>query len=138
MGMTCASCAKAVERAVSRLPGTIEVSVNYAAERAKVVYEPGKTRLSEIRHAIEKAGYKPLEADTGEKTDCEKDLREKEREIVMDKVPFFRSVYDTPFLYCDGSHDTFACTRIFESRYSSAEFQPDSACSCYTCNGCRL
>jgi|LFRM01.2.fsa_nt_gb Cu+-exporting ATPase len=103
MGMTCASCAKAVERAVSRLPGTIEVSVNYAAERAKVVYEPGKTRLSEIRHAIEKAGYKPLEADTGEKTDREKDLREKERKSLWTRF-LFSAVFTIPLFYIAMGH----------------------------------
>lgn len=102
-GMTCASCAKSVERAISKLPGTIEVSVNYATEKAKVVYDPDKTRLSEIRHAIEKAGYKPLEADTGEKTDHEKDLREKERKSLW--IKFLISViFTAPLFYISMGH----------------------------------
>ena len=68
-GMTCASCAKAVERAVNKLPGIKEVSVNFATEKAKVVYDTSSTRISEIKDAISKAGYKALEIETGEQTD---------------------------------------------------------------------
>ena len=61
-GMTCAACAAAVERAVGRLPGVREVSVNLAAEQAQVVYDPAEVRLSAVKDAIVKAGYEPLEA----------------------------------------------------------------------------
>lgn len=103
MGMTCASCAKSVERAIGKLPGTVEVSVNYATEKAKVVYDPGMTRLSEIRHAIEKAGYKPLDADTGEKTDREKDLREKEKRTLLTKF-IVSAIFTVPLFYIAMGH----------------------------------
>ena len=103
VGMTCASCAKSVERAIGKLPGTIEVSVNYATEKAKVAYDPDKTRLSEIRHAIERAGYKPLEADTGEKADYEKDLREKERESLWTKF-LISVIFTAPLFYIAMGH----------------------------------
>lgn len=103
MGMSCASCARSVERAVSKLPGIFEASVNYATEKAKVVYDPGKTRLSEIKHAIEKAGYKPLEADTGEKTDREKDIREKERKSLWIRF-LISAVFTIPLFYIAMGH----------------------------------
>jgi Cu+-exporting ATPase len=37
-GMTCASCVARVERAVRKLPGIVEVSVNLATEQARVEY----------------------------------------------------------------------------------------------------
>ena len=57
--MTCAACAQRVERAVKKLEGVANASVNFATEKATVVYDPHKVRLSAIREAIEKAGYKP-------------------------------------------------------------------------------
>ena len=44
--MTCAACVRAVERAIGKLDGIQEVNVNIATEKAKVVYDSTKTRLS--------------------------------------------------------------------------------------------
>ncbi|SFB41370.1 cation-translocating P-type ATPase [Pseudomonas sp. NFPP24] len=55
-GMTCASCAGRVERALSKVPGVQSVSVNLANERAHVevlgVMDPGV-----LIAAVDKAGY---------------------------------------------------------------------------------
>jgi Cu+-exporting ATPase len=59
-GMTCASCVKAIERAVGKLEGVDKVSVNLATEKALVSYDPARLRISEIKQAITKAGYTPL------------------------------------------------------------------------------
>lgn len=56
-GMTCASCAAAVEKAVSKLEGVEEVAVNLATNTAKIKYVSGMVRLRDIRQRIEKAGY---------------------------------------------------------------------------------
>ncbi len=56
-GMTCASCVRRVERALSRTPGVTEASVNLATERATVTYKPDETRLEDLIAAVEKAGY---------------------------------------------------------------------------------
>ena len=76
-GMTCASCAKAVERASRKLDGVLEANVNFATEKLNVSFEPSKVKVSDIKKAIEKAGYKALEEETTVDTDKEK----KEREI---------------------------------------------------------
>ncbi|SCZ78295.1 heavy metal translocating P-type ATPase [Acidaminobacter hydrogenoformans] len=60
-GMTCASCSAAVERTVKKLPGVMSVSVNLATNKAAVKYDGNLLRLSEIKKAIEKAGYTPKE-----------------------------------------------------------------------------
>lgn len=61
LGMECAACAKAVERAINKLDGILEVSVNGLANKAYIKYDVKKIRLSEIKRAIVKAGYKPKE-----------------------------------------------------------------------------
>ena len=97
-GMTCSACAKAIERAVGKLPGA-RAEVNFATEKALVRYDPEKTRLSEIKAAITKAGYTPLAAaDSGAKVDEHKAA--KEREIRVLKTKFSVSaLFSAPLLY---------------------------------------
>ncbi len=55
-GMTCASCAGRIERALAKQPGVLSVSVNLASERAQVQIVRGldpQTLLS----AVQQAGY---------------------------------------------------------------------------------
>ena len=40
-GMTCANCARTVERALNRLEGVVAATANFASERASVEYLPG-------------------------------------------------------------------------------------------------
>jgi len=54
-GMTCASCAGRVERALSKVIGTRAVSVNLATEQARV--EAPADSLPALMEAVEKAGY---------------------------------------------------------------------------------
>ena len=44
-GMSCASCVKAVERAVKKIDGVESVQVNLATEKASISYEGGKVKL---------------------------------------------------------------------------------------------
>lgn len=76
-GMTCAACAKAVERASKKLDGVTEANVNFATEKLTVNYESAKVRISDIKKAIEKAGYKALE----EEITIDEDKNKKEQEI---------------------------------------------------------
>ncbi|MGB9090912.1 MAG: heavy metal translocating P-type ATPase [Pseudomonas farsensis] len=55
-GMTCASCAGRIERALAKLPGVEQVSVNLARERAHVQLLQGVDEALLIS-AVEKAGY---------------------------------------------------------------------------------
>jgi Cu+-exporting ATPase len=56
-GMTCASCVRRVERSLGKVAGVTGVGVNLATERATVAYDPAKTGLDELEHAVERAGY---------------------------------------------------------------------------------
>jgi len=97
-GMTCASCVRAVERAIGKLEGIIEVSVNLATEKAKIVYDPSKVRISQIKDAVAKAGYKALDIETGQQADYEKAEREKEAGTLWKKF-LFSIVFTVPLLY---------------------------------------
>ncbi|NIN68829.1 MAG: heavy metal translocating P-type ATPase [Anaerolineae bacterium] len=56
-GMTCASCVRAIERALSSVPGVAWASANLATEKATVVYDPSVTTLSELMSVVREAGY---------------------------------------------------------------------------------
>src|ERR671915_35314 len=56
-GMTCASCVRRVERALSKKEGVAEASVNFAAEKASLAYDPATTGPGELVGAIQDAGY---------------------------------------------------------------------------------
>ncbi|AMR66061.1 heavy metal translocating P-type ATPase [Aquipseudomonas alcaligenes] len=60
-GMTCASCAGRVERALSRVPEVQQSSVNLATEQARITAP--RERLDELLAAVEQAGYSvPLQS----------------------------------------------------------------------------
>ena len=54
-GMTCASCAGRVERALRKVPDVTDASVNLASERARI--EAPANSLEQLIGAIENAGY---------------------------------------------------------------------------------
>src|SRR5690606_12318745 len=54
-GMTCASCAGRVERALLKVPGVASASVNLATEQAHV--ESSEGDLAGLVQAVEQAGY---------------------------------------------------------------------------------
>jgi heavy metal translocating P-type ATPase len=56
-GMNCASCVGRIENALTRLPGTIEASVNLATEKATVRYLPGLADPALLMEAVRTAGY---------------------------------------------------------------------------------
>ena len=56
-GMTCASCVGRVERALEKVPGVLEASVNLANEKATVGYLAGEVEPRDLEKAVEGAGY---------------------------------------------------------------------------------
>ncbi len=57
-GMTCAACAKAVERATKKLEGVEDSSVNLATEKMNISFDEEKVTVEDIQKAVENAGYK--------------------------------------------------------------------------------
>src|SRR5438552_8207609 len=56
-GMTCASCVRRIEKALNKVEGVQEASVNLATEKARVVFDPALVGMDQMRAAVEKAGY---------------------------------------------------------------------------------
>ena len=102
-GMTCTACAKAVERAINKLPGISEANVNFATEKARVVYDSSKVRISEIKNAISKAGYKALEIESVKQVDSERARREKEISVLRTKL-IVAVIFAIPLLYIAMGH----------------------------------
>ncbi|WP_218103983.1 heavy metal translocating P-type ATPase [Thermogemmatispora onikobensis] len=59
-GMSCASCARRIERGLQRLPGVKEASVNFATEKATVLYDPGQVSPALMVEKVEQLGYEAL------------------------------------------------------------------------------
>lgn len=70
-GMTCASCAQTIEKAVNKLAGVQTASVNLATEKMQARFNPDEISATDIIQAVEDAGYKAIldGSETGEKTD---------------------------------------------------------------------
>ena len=85
-GMTCVTCEKTVTEALQHLDGVINVSVNLATEKAAVTYNPRMVTVSDMKKAVEAAGYQYLGIEGEEdlaNTIREKDLREKRLRILI-------------------------------------------------------
>jgi len=56
-GMTCGGCKAGVENAVRRLPGISYAEASLEKAELVVEFDEKKTALTEIRAAVEKAGF---------------------------------------------------------------------------------
>ncbi len=73
-GMTCASCARTIEKTLQNTPGVAKVSVNFPAEQARVFYDPDSLTTSDLTAAVASSGYQATvsgddEADGDESVD---------------------------------------------------------------------
>ncbi|MFJ4776165.1 heavy metal translocating P-type ATPase [Streptomyces sp. NPDC088762] len=59
-GMTCASCAARIEKKLNRMDG-VEASVNYATEKAKIIYRGGAVSVADLIATVEATGYTAAE-----------------------------------------------------------------------------
>jgi len=77
-GMVCASCAQVIEISLADLDGVYEARVNLATETAQIVYNPALVTASDIRAAIEDAGYQYLGLVEEISEDAEARMREED------------------------------------------------------------
>ncbi len=97
-GMTCASCSTRVEKVLNKLDGVSSATVNLATEKAVITYNPDVVRISQIKAAITKAGYTPLETQTA--TQVDEDAIRKQKAIKTLWTKFWISaVFCIPLLY---------------------------------------
>lgn len=97
-GMTCAACSQRVEKVLNKLPGVASAAVNFATEKATVSYDPHQVRLSAIREAIEKAGYKALETSKADAADEDRARKQKEIKVLWTKF-VVSAIFSVPLLY---------------------------------------
>ncbi|MFY9479197.1 MAG: cation-translocating P-type ATPase [Aquabacterium sp.] len=57
-GMYCAACALTIESALQRVPGVRDVQVQGATQRARLVIDPARVRLSQLVRAVQGVGYR--------------------------------------------------------------------------------
>ncbi|MFC4997198.1 heavy metal translocating P-type ATPase [Dactylosporangium cerinum] len=67
-GMTCAACAARIEKKLNRLDG-VSASVNYATEKARVVFPPSLV-VADLIATVEQTGYSVLPAEKSEISDA--------------------------------------------------------------------
>jgi len=67
-GMTCASCAVTVKKAIEKTPGVINSNVNLATNKATFTFDPTLASVEEIAKNVSKTGYS-LELNIGKETD---------------------------------------------------------------------
>jgi Cu+-exporting ATPase len=56
-GMSCASCAINIERALKKVPGVQQANVNFASEQASVSFDPETVQVERVIEKIKDAGY---------------------------------------------------------------------------------
>jgi len=88
-GMVCAMCVGALEIALKKLDGVVDVRVNLASEKAHVTFNPRMVGLEDMKKAVLDTGYQflGLEGEEAladrEKEALEKDLADKKKRIII-------------------------------------------------------
>ncbi|MDL2352648.1 MAG: heavy metal translocating P-type ATPase [Pseudomonadota bacterium] len=104
--MTCASCVGRVEKALAKIPGVLEATVNLATERARVRHLAGVVSTADLEAAVEQAGYKSrrLSAETANAGDQDAERRESEA-LTLRRSLLIAAILTLPvFILEMGSH----------------------------------
>ncbi len=90
-GMTCASCAAAVEKSLSGLEGVSLASVNLVNETVAVNYDSKKTDISDFQKTIDELGYQFIGVKGQTDSEQENELREKDMKAKFNRflIGFF-------------------------------------------------
>mgnify|MGYP001566320427 FL=1 len=96
-GMHCSSCASIIERQLKKVPGVTEARVNFAAEKASILYDTGIASSADLIQAVEKAGYKAMPADS---EDSKAQAKRQQSEISHQWNKFlFSLILSSPMIY---------------------------------------
>ncbi|OGH05830.1 MAG: copper-translocating P-type ATPase [Candidatus Levybacteria bacterium RBG_16_35_11] len=96
-GMHCSSCAMLIEEALREKEGVIKAHVNFAAEKATVIFDENKVTVEDLIGVVRKAGYK---AEVPQEKDFEFENRKRQKEIKAEFNKFLVSlILSLPLLY---------------------------------------
>jgi Cu+-exporting ATPase len=104
--MTCASCVGRVEKALAKIPGVLEASVNLATERARVRRLAGVVLTADLAAAVEQAGYKSRRLSNETATAGDQDAERRESEArALRRALLIAAILTLPvFILEMGSH----------------------------------
>src|SRR3989339_645551 len=77
-GMHCSSCSTLIERALKKVAGVTRANVNFAAEKAIVIFDEQTSSIDDLIRAVAKAGY---QAAVVEDKDTEFEARKRALEL---------------------------------------------------------
>jgi len=96
-GMHCASCAKLIESQLQKMPGVQEANVNYASEKARVVFDDTLLNVDKLIETVRLSGYK---ASVYDETKSEDEAERKIWEIKDYRNKFlFAAILSLPMAY---------------------------------------
>lgn len=102
-GMTCASCANAIEKKISKESSVFNVNVNFATEKAVIEYDEELLKVDEIEKLIIDMGYGILTNGNDYKDDEKEKITKLEEKKLLNK---FRVslLFTVPLLYIAMGH----------------------------------
>lgn len=126
-GMTCASCSATVEKTAGKLNGMETASVNLAAEKMTVTYNPLNLSVRDISDAINQTGYKAVPR--GEDNEREEAVQEQEesKEELIKRRTILIALFTIPLFYIsmapmvDIAIPAFIDHMMYPIRYSLAQ-----------------
>ena len=65
-GMTCANCAQTIEKGVAKIPGVATASVNFAAEKLSVEFDPARVSSEQLIAKVDALGYQVVTEGDGD------------------------------------------------------------------------
>ena len=103
-GMTCASCLSRVEKALRKVPGVIDASVNLATEKATLTLPVATVPRTLLEAAVEKAGYGIVRVDVALDTEGGEDRRDAELRHLRNALGVAATLAVPLFVMEMGSH----------------------------------
>ncbi len=95
-GMHCASCALLIEKGLKKVLGVKQANVNYAAEKARIIFDASKANADNFIKAVKDAGYSAQVASN----DPEIGRNKKMQEIkALQKKFWFSFAFSVPMLF---------------------------------------
>jgi Cu+-exporting ATPase len=133
-GMSCAACARTIERTLQGVPGVSAAGVNFATNRATVKFDPSVVSVPQLAEAVRSVGYDiltlPQAGETDERAiaDVEQQVREAEYRVLRRKL-IVAAVLSAPIFVLSTAHVAFGGVNWLELAlavpvifYSGAQF----------------